>query len=63
MYFDKQFKRKNPTTAKQLGLYAWNAQNATDHGIILKRKNPTTAKQLGLYAWVSPKRNGSWNNP
>jgi len=28
-----------------------------------KRKNPTTAEQLGFYAWVSPKRNGSWNNP
>ena len=28
-----------------------------------KRKNPTTAKHLGLYAWVSPKRNGSLNNP
>ncbi len=31
MYFKKQFKRKNPTTAEQLGFYAWNAQNATDH--------------------------------
>jgi hypothetical protein len=52
------------------------AQNATDHAqhnplkpikILIekrwKRKNPTTAEQLGFYAWVSPKRNGSWNNP
>ena len=26
--FDKQGKRKNPTTAKQLGFYAWNVQCA-----------------------------------
>ena len=31
MYFEKRRKIKKPTTAKQLGLYAWHAQNAMDH--------------------------------
>jgi len=44
--FDKQGKRKSPTTAKQLGFYAWNAQCARDHAQHNPGKKAAIAKHL-----------------
>ena len=51
VYFEKQFKRKNPKTAKQFGFYAWNAQCDGNMRSIILNKKYKNGKVVWRNAW------------
>ena len=73
MYFEKRWKMKKPTTAKQLGFHAWVSPKR--NGSKGRVRNRARAKIAYLpflnfrthsdshSLMVSPKRFESWNNP